>query len=259
MADSSTGRVFVVAIIVAVCCSLLVSLTAVGLADRQQANRNADRMKNVLVVADLYDPDIPVEEAFEQIELRIVDLETGEYVTSEEIAGSGTYKQREALADLELSIALPADVDIAGLGRREKYSYVGLIRDGDAIDQILFPVRDKGLFSMMRAFVALDGDLTTIRGITFFEHAETAGLGGEITNPRWLGKWPGKKIYDDDGTVRLKVIKGAAALDAEYEVDGLSGASMTADGVTRLVHYWFGEGGFKPYLDRLRNEGGDRG
>ena len=91
MADSSTGRVFVVAIIVAVCCSLLVSLTAVGLADRQQANRNADRMKNVLVVAELYDPDIPVEEAFEQIELRIVDLETGEYVTSEEIAGSGTY------------------------------------------------------------------------------------------------------------------------------------------------------------------------
>jgi Na+-transporting NADH:ubiquinone oxidoreductase subunit C len=259
MADSSTGRVFLVAIIVAVCSSLLVSLTAVGLADRQQTNRNADLMKNVLVVAGIYDPEVPIQQAFEQIELRIVDLATGEYVTSEEIAGSGTYKQREAVGDLELSVTLSVDEDLAGLGRREKYSYVGLIRDGDSIDQILFPVRGKGLFSMMRAFVALDGDLTTVRGITFFEHGETAGLGGEITNPRWLGKWPGRKIYDDDGAVRLEVIKGPAARDAEYEVDGLSGATMTSDGVTRLVHYWFGDGGFKPYLERLRNEGGNRG
>ena len=262
MADPSTGKTFVVALTVALLCSLMVSLTAVGLADRQQENRDVDLMKNVLVAAGMYEPGVDVAAAFGEIELKIVDLETGEYVTKEEIAGPGTYRQGDALSDPNLSDAVPMEDDLAGLGRREKYSYVGLIMDGDEIDQILFPVRGKGLFSMMFAFVALDGDLTTIRGLTFYQHGETAGLGGEITNPRWLEKWQGKLIYDDAGAVEVKVIKGAVmpgATAAEYKVDGLSGATMTSDGVTRLMQYWFGESGFKPYLDRLRGEGGDRG
>ena len=57
--------------------------------------------------------------------------------------------------------------------------------------------------------------------------------------------------------IKGAVMPGADA--AEYKVDGISGATMTSDGVTRLMQYWFGENGFKPYLDRLRGGGGDRG
>jgi Na+-transporting NADH:ubiquinone oxidoreductase subunit C len=258
MAEPSTGKTVFVALAVAVACSLAVSLAAVGLAGRQQVNRDNDLMKNVLMVAGMYDPDLPVRESFEQIELRIVDLETGDYVTSEEI-GQGTYKQAAARGDLELSVALPASEDIAGLGRREKYSYVGLVREGEAIDLVIFPVRGKGLWSTMWAFVALDGDLSTVRGLSFYQHGETAGLGGEITNPRWLAQWPGKRVYDDEGRLRIEVVKDtvpADAPDADYQVDGISGATITADGVTDLMRYWFGEDGFKPYLERLRREGG---
>ncbi len=261
MADPTTRKTFLVALSVAVVCSLLVSLTAIGLADRQQANRRLDLLKNVLLVAGMYDPEGSVEEAFSQIELRIIDMATGEYTTSEKI-GTGTYRQRAALADMTLSDHLPQAEDIARLGRREKYSYVGLVRDGERIDQIIFPVRGKGLWSTMYAFVSLDGDLTTVRGLTFYEQAETAGLGGEITNPRWLALWPGKKLYDDQGALRIRVIKGvvpASSPNSAYEVDGLSGATITADGVTNLMRYWFGDGGFKPYLDRLRKEGGNDG
>jgi len=261
MAEPGTGKTILVALAVAVACSLAVSLTAVILADRQQANRNNDLMQNVLTVAGLYDPDVPVSESFERLELRIVDLETGAYVTSEEI-GQGTYDQAAAPGDLELSVALPSTEDPAGLGRREKYSYVGLVREGDRIDLIVFPVRGKGLWSTMRAFVALDGDLTTVRGLAFYQHGETAGLGGEITNPRWLAQWPGKQVYDDEGELRIEVSKGAvpaSAPDADHRVDGISGATITGDGVTHLMRYWFGDAGFKPYLQRLRREGGSDG
>lgn len=258
MADPSTRKTLVAAFTVAICCSLLVSLTAVGLADRQQENRNVDLMKNVLLAAGMYEPGVDVAAVFEKIDLRIVDLETGEYVTSEEI-GQGTYSQKQAMADLTMSEALPVSEDVAKIGRRENYSYVGLIRNGDRIEQVLLPVRGKGLFSMMWGFVSLDGDFTTVRGLTFYEHGETAGLGSEITNPRWLAGWPGKRVYGDDRSVKIEVIRGAVpqgAAGGEYQVDGLSGATMTSDGVTNLMRFWFGSNGFKTYLDRLRTEAG---
>lgn len=258
MREESTGKTLLVALAVALVCASLVSGAAIQLADRQQANRDRDLRTNVLLAAGLYDPDVPVEEVFERIELRIVDLATGGYRTSEEI-GTGTYDQREAVADLELSVKVPRDEDIAGLGRREKYSYVGSLRDGERLDLLIFPVRGQGLWSTMYGFLALDGDLTTVRGLAFYEHGETAGLGSEINNPRWRALWPGKKIYDETGAVRIRVVKGAVdtgAGDAEYSVDGISGATITVDGVTHLLHYWFGDSGFKPYLDRLAKEEG---
>ena len=90
-----------IALLVAIVCSLLVSLTAVGLAEWQQSNRERDLMRNVLMAAGLYDPDVDIEEAFGRIELHIVDLETGEYVTSEDI-GQGTYTQQTAATDPKL-------------------------------------------------------------------------------------------------------------------------------------------------------------
>ena len=47
--------------------------------------------------------------------------------------------------------------------------------------------------------------------------------------------------------------KVVQATDAEHQVDGLSGATITGDGVTDLMHYWFGDAGFKKYLDKLRS------
>ena len=233
MPEESTRKTFGVTLLVALGCSLMVSVTAVELAERQQANRDRDLQKNVLIAAGLYDPDVPVEEVFAEIELQIVDLATGEYVTSEEI-GTGTYKQREAAGDLEKSVRIESAEDVAGLGRRERYSYVGLMRAGDELDLVILPVRGQGLWSTMYGFVALEGDLTTVRGLSFYEHGETPGLGGEINNPRWLALWPGKRVYDDTGDVRIRVVKGVVdpnSADAKFGVDGISGATITADGV----------------------------
>ena len=109
----------------------------------------------------------------------------------------------------------------------------------------------------MYGFLALDSDGVTIRGVTFYKTMETPGLGKEVEYPIWQRKWPGRKLFDENWEVAIEVIKGAAGspADAPYEVDGLSGATLTSKGVTNLLRFWFGEEGFGPYLAQLRAEG----
>ena len=73
-----------------------------------------------------------------------------------------------------------------------------------------------------------------------------------MDNPLWKEKWrQGKRIYDEQWNVRLQVIKGSVDStddQAEYQVDGLSGATITSNGVTNMLEYWFGDHGFGPFL-----------
>lgn len=257
MARESLIKTYVVALSLAVTCSLLVAGAAVGLRPLQEANKVIDRKKNILVVAGLHDAEVPVEEAFQQVEVRIVDIETGEFVSEDKI-DPATFDQRAAAKDPELSVVIPAQKDLAGIGRREKYSLVYLVQKDGQLDQVILPIVGKGLWSTMYGFLALGDDLNTVRGITFYEHAETPGLGGEIDNPLWKAKWTGKKLYDDQGGYKLEIVKGMAATsgpEAEHQIDGISGATLTANGVSDSVDYWMGADGFKNLLERLSAEG----
>ena len=254
MARESVSKTFVVAIVLAAACSLLVSGAAIGLRSMQEANKVRDRKKNILIVAGLYDAKAAVEKSFQQIEPRVVDLATGEYAAEDQFDPE-TFDQRAAAKDPNLSVTIPSEKDLAGIGRREKYSLVYLVKKDDKLDQVILPVDGKGLWSTLYGFLALDGDLNTVKGITFYEHAETPGLGGEIDNPTWKAKWAGKKVYDDKGGVQLVVVKGVADESSPHQVDGLSGATLTANGVTNLVQYWLGDDGFKKLLERLKTQG----
>jgi len=259
MAHESTTKAYATTVGLAVVCSVLVSSAAVGLRPRQEANRERYIRKSILVAAGLYDPNVPVAETFKQIETRIIDLDSGDYVSKDEV-DPDRFDQIASADDTEASTPIEAADDVAGIRRRENHSAVYLVNGGGDVKQIVLPVRGKGLWSTMIGFMAVDaGDLNTINGITFYDHGETPGLGGEIDNPVWQGHWKGKKVYGGDGSVALKVLKGAAdsgSPEIEYQVDGISGATLTINGVTGLVQYWFGGKAFKPYLDRLREEKG---
>jgi Na+-transporting NADH:ubiquinone oxidoreductase subunit C len=253
MASTSTFKTFVVAFLLALFCAGLVSLTTVGLADRVQANRDRERLANVLLAAGI---DVP-----EAMEFRIVELDSGEVVSSSDI-GTGTYDQRQAAVDPDLSDPVPEDDDLAEIGRRERYAYVGLVHEGDRLARLILPVRGMGFGGMMHGVVVLDGDLRTVENLYFTEHDETPGLGAEITELSFRAKWRGKQVYDDEGEVRIEVLRGAVdpdSADVAYQVDGISGATITSESVTLLLHYWFGDSGFKTYLERLRGERADSG
>jgi Na+-transporting NADH:ubiquinone oxidoreductase subunit C len=132
---------------------------------------------------------------------------------------------------------------------------VYLVKKDGKLDQVILPIDGKGLWGSLYGFLALSDDLNSVRGITFYEHAETPGLGGEIDNPTWQAKWGGKKVYDKEGSVQLSLAKGVADQNNPHQVDGLSGATLTANGVTDLVQYWLGDDAFKKFLERLQAEG----
>jgi len=258
MPRDTTGKTLIVASSLAVICSVLVASAAVGLRPQQEENKLREKRKNILQAAGLYDPSKPVAEQFSLFEPKLVDLETGAYVEDAKI-DPAEFDQRVAAKDPQRSVAIPAEEDIAKIGRRAKRALVYLVKKDGELDQIVLPIKGKGLWSTMYGYIALDADARTVRGITFYEHGETAGLGGEVSNPAWQAKWQGKEIVDEEkGEVVFKVLRGAVeptTPDAEHKVDGLSGATLTSNGVTNLIHYWLGERGFGPYLDRMRKGG----
>lgn len=249
-------KVVTVALALCLVCSVAVSAAAVLLRPLQERNEELALKREILKVAGLYRPDEKVAALFEQVEVRVVDLATGEYAPG---IDPETFDQREAARDPALGAAIAPEHDVANIKRRARFAPVYLVRTNGRLDLVVLPVHGYGLWSTMYGLLALDGDGSTIAGLAFYEHAETAGLGSEIANPSWLAQWHGKSAVDDEGAPRIRVIKGrvqAGAPDARYEIDGLAGATLTGNGVTNLIHYWLGEQGFGPYLDRIRNREG---
>lgn len=254
----STRNTLIIAIGVSIVCSVLVAGTSVLLKPLQLQNQELYRQRIVLSVAGLYEPGADIEKLFAaRVESRLVDLEQGTFADSIDPRG---FDVAAATRDPDRSVAIPVEMDLAGLRRRSLLAPVFLVRDGADLQQIILPVYGAGLWSTMYGFLALQGDATTVRGLRFYEHAETPGLGDQIDDAGWLAQWPGKRLVDDAGAVRLAVARGQmqAGPDAEFAVDGLSGATLTGRGVTRLLQYWAGPHGFGPFLANLRSEAKNR-
>jgi Na+-transporting NADH:ubiquinone oxidoreductase subunit C len=259
MSQPSTGYTFAFAAGLCLICATAVAGAAVSLKDRQDANKVLDRQKKVLAVAGLMEPGEKitpdeVQARFDKnITAKVVDMESGDYAAD---VDAKTYDQRKAAKDPATSKVAPANK--AKVQRVPNNALVYHVAgDGGSVEQLIVPIEGKGLWSTLYGFLAIDKDAQTIKGITFYEHAETPGLGGEVDNPSWKAKWPGRKVYSDDGSVGIRVIKGAAGppKDAPYNVDGLSGATITANGVTNTLAFWMGPEGFKPYLDKFKAGG----
>lgn len=253
----STARTLLVALLVCLVCSVLVSGAAVALRPIQVENSLLDKQRNILAIAGLGDPSMTgaeVKGIFEErIVARLVDLETGQF---SDAFDAETFDPVAAAKDPSLSRNLTGAEDVASINRRENYSVVYIVEGADSqMETLILPVRGYGLWSTLHGFMALREDLVTVQGFGFYQHAETPGLGGEVDNPRWRGQWPGKQIFNEGGELAIRVIKGSvdsASPNAEHQVDGLAGATLTANGVNNLLTYWLGENGFGPFIDNLR-------
>ena len=101
---------------------------------------------------------------------------------------------------------------------------------------IIMPISGKGLWSSLFGYFALDADnYSTVKGITFYAHAETPGLGAEISKKWFQDNFVNKEIYEKNNLKSIAVAKGKADENSKYEVDGISGATITSNGVTTLL------------------------
>ncbi|MFT7697164.1 MAG: Na+-transporting NADH:ubiquinone oxidoreductase subunit C [Reinekea sp.] len=246
--------VFTVAFAVCMVCAIVVATSAVVLRPLQVENKELDLKRNILAAAGLMEDGKTVKELFASIETRLVDISEGQFSTDFDV---DTFDSVKAVSDPALTDALDKVTDIADIKRREKYAEVYLVRgtNGD-IETVVLPIRGYGLWSTLWGFIALESDFNTVAGLGFYSHAETPGLGGEVDNPKWKAQWPGKKILNEAGNLAIEVTKGGLAdADSPYQVDGLSGATLTTRGVDNLVQFWLGDNGFKPFLDQLKTGG----
>ncbi|MCK5146461.1 Na(+)-translocating NADH-quinone reductase subunit C [bacterium] len=254
MQNESTKKTIVVALAVCLVCSVLVSATAIGLKARQQENQRLEKLRNILIAGGIETAGGDVDALYrEKIESMQIDLAKGTVSASME-----NVDLKVALKKAVLHEALSPEKDLAGIRVRPRTLSIYSVREGDAVTRWILPIAGKGLWSTMYGFIALDADLKTVRGLTFYEHGETPGLGGEIDNPQWKAQWNGKMVFDEAGSLKLQVIKGKVDLSSpqsKYQIDGLSGSTLTTRGVDMTIQFWLGSNGYGPWLDKKRGDG----
>ncbi len=255
LASESGRRTVMVALAVCLVCSVLVAGAAVALKPVQTANQEADRRRNIVEVADLMEPGLTVNEAYAKVDVELIDLSTGETVKDIDVS---TFDISKAAKDPELSKPLPPGQDPAQIKRKPVYMPVYKVKSADGqLETLILPVYGYGLWSTLYGFLALEGDLRTVEGLKFYQHAETPGLGGEVDNPKWRALWQGKVVFDEQWRPVVELVKGgvqATTPGAEHKIDSLAGATLTARGVENLLNFWLSEQGYGPYLARLRQE-----
>ncbi|HEA16990.1 hypothetical protein LCGC14_2235490, partial [marine sediment metagenome] len=240
--NESIGKTLTVVVALCLVCAIIVSFASVQLRPLQQANKTQDIQKNILAAAGI-DAVENISDTFNaKIEARVVNMKTGEFVETD----PNTFDFEKSKFDQKISFALKANgiKDIAGIQRMTKESPVYISKKADgSTDAIILPIQGYGLWGVMYGFLALESDGETVKDINFYKHNETPGLGGEIQNPQWTATWEGKELPVD-------VVKSGAKND--HQIDGLSGATLTSNGVDHAVDFWTGDNGFGPFLARVR-------
>jgi len=228
--------VFFFAAVVTISCSILLAAAANLLRDRQQENIALDIRKNILASAELGS-----EEMTRQDILSLYD----KYIRSKVINLQG-----EEVPDKTVEQVDPKkDKNLLRLYYAEE--------DGKIMAYII-PISGKGLWSTIYGYLALEQDLNTVKGITFYQHGETPGLGAEIEKNWFTSNFKGKKIHSPEGEmVSITVIKGTVnelipAGEAYHFVDGISGSTLTGRGLNIFLRKDLET--YKPFIDKVRNE-----
>ena len=212
----SNAYTFRFAAMVTIVCSVLLAGAATFLKPRQNENKTLDKKKNILISVGIQ----PAQ---------------GDNFTRTEINDTYAKKIKEVVIDLKGNVVegkKPSDLD-----PRKDTDMLPVYEnvEGDEISAYVLPVSGKGLWSTINGYLALASDGETVKGITFYSHGETPGLGGEIDKKWFTDNFIGKKITDEEGNiVSIDVVKGKVDPNSEnaiHQVDGISGATLTARGI----------------------------
>ena len=221
------GYVLVFAVVVCLVCSILLAVSESALKPYKEENVRIDKRFNILKAlgVNVYTnghkriPPALVNEIYNRdVQELVLDGTTGAPVEGKK----------------------PADVNPDEFDARTKLPlYVRRDAAGKPMTYA-FPVSGKGLWSTIYGYLALRSDLATVAGATFYKHGETPGLGGEVEAEWFQKNFQDKVVFKDGNRVRLRVIKGKVADNFPegnpHAVDGISGATITGDGVTKFVN-----------------------
>ncbi|WP_440877518.1 Na(+)-translocating NADH-quinone reductase subunit C [Thalassotalea sp. PLHSN55] len=250
----SFGKTVGFVALVCLVCAALVSVSAVKLKPLQVENKLLDQQTKILEAAGLLAETDGSKSSIQalyadKVEARMIDLDSGEFIDGNPLMFDERRNSRDATKSDK------PENDIAGINRRSHDAVIYLIKnEAKQVETVVLPIVGSGLWDLMFGYVGLEADLNTVKSVVYSDHKETPGLGAEVMNPKWKALWPGKKIYDAQGKPVVKLVKGGAKADDMHGVDALSGATLTSNGVTHTLQFWFGEEGYAPFI--AANRGG---
>ncbi len=223
----SDAYTIIFTMIISVILGLGLSATRDSLRERQLLNIELDIKKKILSVlgfeqtGDWTDKD--VQSMYDNNINEIIISSAGEEVKENNVSGQDTYKIYQS-------------------------------RDGNRVKGYAIPISGKGLWGTMYGYFAIEPDASTAKGITFYKHKETPGLGAEVDKDWFKNNFIGKKFIDDSGNlVSIEVIKGFVSdkdPNAKHKVDGISGATVTGNGLTTFLKADLQK--YEPYFSKIR-------
>ena len=145
-------------------------------------------------------------------------------------------------------------IDKNGIKSEDGTLSVYIATDGAQPTGYSIPISGKGLWSTIYGYIALEPDGKTVKGITFYKHGETPGLGGELEKEWFTSNYKGKQIYNDEGElVSIEIVKGQVNpnnINAIHQVDGISGSTLTTKGMNQFIGHDLNI--YKSFLDRVK-------
>ncbi len=223
--------IFLYASAMVVIVALVLSSAATLLRPLQERNMRIEKMQNILSAIDIPAPRADAEELFNR------------YITTTKIVNHRGEELEGDAFEVELQ-----DENRKDLEDRQLPVFIAEV-EGETM--YILPIRGGGLWGPIWGYIGLRSDLATVVGANFDHASETPGLGAEIADRPFQEQFPGKRIFDEDGNFRpIRVVKGRAPAGDLHAVDGISGGTITSNGVTDMLRN--GLEVYKSYFEKIK-------
>lgn len=229
MNKNSNIYTFIFSIVLVVIVASALAFTATSLSEKQGINRRAEKMQDILSAVGIDSVDIDGERTFLSREL--VEKYYNQFITDELVLNpDGSVDESQRAFDINLGQEVKKPI--------EKQVFPLYIAEVNGEKKYVVPLFGSGLWDVIWGYVGLDDDVNTIVGANFDHKGETAGLGAEITKDWFRNSFNDEKILDEDGNlVGVAVVMGYTGANNkdDHMVDGISGSTLTSNGVTRML------------------------
>jgi Na+-transporting NADH:ubiquinone oxidoreductase subunit C len=221
---------FSFAAIMVIIVAALLSAAAIGLKPFQDRNIELEKKQNILNSVGIISDRDGSEELYTT------------YIKSELVLNNKGEEVEGSAFDIDLSKELKKEADAQLLPL--------FISEVDGATRYIIPLRGKGLWGPIWGFISLEDDLNSVFGAVFDHKGETPGLGAEINRPMFQDPFAGKTIFEGEEFTSIKVIKGGAEKGDMHAVDGVSGGTITSDGVSDMLEERLSM--YLPYFNTLK-------
>lgn len=223
--------IFIYASSMVILVALVLSGAATLLRPFQERNMRIEKMQNILSTINIVASRAEAEQLFAQ------------YITTTKVVN---YRGEEVAGD-----AFEVELQVENRKELSERLLPVFIAEVDGSPYYILPIRGNGLWGPIWGYVCLESDMTTIFGANFDHASETPGLGAEIADREFQEQFPGKRIFDADGNFRpVRVVKGGVPAGDLHAVDGISGGTITSNGVTNMLQN--GLGAYEMYFQKIK-------